>query len=277
MKLLLYRFFLNKTEQLTLLDKRSKSEGRIGVLKDVLTKHYHFQYRRSELGYACGRCEDNLIYGKFGRRSTLAKRLAPEADFKRQLEEHWPCCSVFIRIDNDPKGGQTIAVEHNTGIFRKPLSPLQAWANEINETLACEGYVLSIHPVTEELDFWRFVEANKGQIEQVVLSFSAPNLLNLQGALNDDLKKLQREYNATETSIGLSNPGGKLRVSDQSKLVKEGVEYITKGGGEYKLKVRGNFHSSKEKTKYKTLDVDVDLETTDKQTFIRTLKELTKL
>jgi hypothetical protein len=95
--------------------------------------------------------------------------------------------------------------------------------------------------------------------------------------LNEDLKKLQKEYNATETSIGLSNPTGNLKISPESKLVKEGVEYITKGGGEYKLKVRGNFHSSKDKTKYKTMDLEIDLTTTDKQTFISTLKDLTRL
>ena len=205
MKILLYRFFLNKMDQLTFFDGSSKKEGRMAILKDVLKKHYHFQYKRSELGYACGRCEESFIYGRFGRRSTLAKRLAPEADFRKELEEHWPCCSLFIRLDGDPHMGQTIAIEHNMGIFRKPLSPLQAWANKINETLSCEGYLLSIHPVTEERDFWSLVESSKDEIQQVVFSFSAPNLLNLQGVLSEDLKRLQKEYNATETSIGLTN------------------------------------------------------------------------
>lgn len=277
MKILLYRFFLNKTDQLTFLGESDKKKTRIEMLKDVLTKPYHFRYRKSELGYACGRCEDNFIYGKFGRRSTLTKILSPEADFRKELEEHWPCCDVFIRLDSDAKSGQTIAIEHHTGIFRKTISPLQAWANQINETLSCEGYLLSIHPVTEEQDFWTLVQSSKGEIQQLVFSFSAPNLLNIQHALNEDLKKLQKEYNATETSIGLSNPTGNLKISPESKLVKEGVEYITKGGGEYKLKVRGNFHSSKDKTKYKTMDLEIDLTTTDKQTFISTLKDLTRL
>lgn len=279
MNVLLYRFFLNKTDQLTLLENPDEKEDRVKMVKDVLTKPYHFKHRRSELGYVSERYEDNFIYGKFGKRSKLAKILSPEDGFKKEFEENWPYCDVFIRLDGDTKNGQTIAIERNTGIFSKPISPLQAWANKINETLSCEGYLLSIHPVTEEKDFWAVVRENKDEIQQLTFSFSTPNLLNLRSSLNEDLKTLQKEYNATETSIGLSNPAGNLKISPESKLVKEGVEYITKGGGEYKLKIRGNVRSSRDKTKHKAIDIelDIDLNTTDKQIFIRTLEELTKL
>ncbi len=277
MKILLYRFFLNKTDQMTFFDRKDKGVGKIDLLKDVFSKQYHFRYRKSELGYVLERYEDNFIYGKLGRRSTLSRILPPERDFKKELEENWLCSNVFIRLDGEPQGGQTIAIEYHSSTFRSPLSPLQAWANKINETLSCEGYLLSIHPVTTERDFWTLVKSSKGKIQQLVLSFSAPNLFKIENNLNDDLKKLQKEYNATETSIGLSNPTGNLNISDSSKLVKQGVEYITKGGGDYKLRVGGIFHSSKDKGKYKTIDLEINLETTDKGTFIRTLKELTNL
>lgn len=95
--------------------------------------------------------------------------------------------------------------------------------------------------------------------------------------MTDDLKKLQAEYNATETSLSIANPTGRLRIPKTNNFVSEGVEYVIKGGGEYKLKVKGQWHKSTDKCKCKTVDMTVDLKTTDKKTFITTLKELTKL
>lgn len=276
MKILLYRFFINETEQLSLLNEPGKKRDKVGMVKDVLKKPYHFRYRKSELGYVCERCEDSFIYSKLGRRSTLAKILSPEADFRRELEEHWPYCRVFMRLDSDSKDGQIIAIEQQSNVFNRPLSPLQALTNQINETLSCEGYLLSVHPITSEKDFWALVKEGKREIQQLSLSFSSPNLFNIENALQEELRKLKREYNATETEISLANPIGNLNVSEKSKLVKEGVEYITKGGGEYKLKIRGTRYSSRDKSKHKVFDLKVDLESADKGTFIKTIKELTR-
>ena len=277
MKLFLYRFFLNQTNQLSFLPNSKGSDSRRELLQDVFIKQYHFQHGRAELGYIGERNEDNMVFAKFGRRTTQAVIHPPENHFKREIEETWPHANVFIRLDPDPNTGQVIAVEHEPKAFYKPLSSLEALANKINETLSCEGYFLSIHPVTTEQDFWGLVEKGGDNIEKVSFSFSAPNLLNLEGALTEDLKKLRAEYNATETSLSLANPIGKLKIPKTSKFVSEGVEYVRKGGGEYKLKAKGQWHRSKDMCKYNTIDVTIDLKTTDKETFISTLKELTKL
>jgi hypothetical protein len=277
MNLFLYRFFLNRTGQLSFLPDSKGGDSRSNLLQDVFVKSYHFRQGRAELGYVCERNEDDVVFAKFGRRTTQEVIHAPENHFKREVEETWPHANVFIRLDSDPNTGQVIAVEQQHRAFYKPLSSLEALANKINETLSCEGYFLSIHPVTTEQDFWGLVEKGGDNIEKVSFSFSAPNLLNLEGALTEDLKKLRAEYNATETSLSLANPIGKLKIPKTSKFVSEGVEYVRKGGGEYKLKAKGQWHRSKDMCKYNTIDVAIDLKTTDKETFITTLKELTKL
>ncbi len=274
MRILLYRFFLNKTEQLSLLHS---DKSKIDILKQVLSGTYHFRHRRSDLGYLCVRQEGSYIYARFGRRSTQPRTLSPEERFEIEREETWPNCRVFIRIDDDPNRGQVIGVEDVRMVFSNPLSPLRALADKINNILKDEGYFLSVHTLPEETDFWKYVEANTGKITELAFSFAAPNLLNVENALNDDLKRLQEEYNITETKIALCNPTGSLKVEKSSKLVTDGVEYITKGGGEYRLKARGHIHSSNSKSKTKTLDIEIDLKTADRETFMKTLKELTEL
>ena len=85
---------------------------------------------------------------------------------------------------------------------------------------------------------------NKTHVE-TICALSNPKIffpkkeVQIYVALNEDLKNLSKEYNINKTTIELENSDGQLSVPENSELVKQGVEYVAKGGGQYSIKLKG--------------------------------------
>jgi hypothetical protein len=272
MKLLLYRYFLNPTIQLSLFAEENINKQ--GLIINLLEQKHNFDFNGSTLGYVHERTENNIIYAKIGKRTHITRRLSPDENFQEQQEENWPYCRVFINVSTDPSYGQTIAFENISSVFTDPLNQLQSFADKLNEQLSKKDIVISIHPITTEQNFWAVIEENKDNIEEVTFCFSAPNLFNLQNNLNDDLRQAEEEFAMTDGVISLKNKKGNLIVPPTSPLINQSVEYITRGGGEYKIKAKGRYYTNKDNIKSKTIDFDIDMKTTDKDTFIEVLKNI---
>lgn len=246
MKLYTYRFFLNRTSQQSLFPEvKTKPE----LLKEVLSDKYQFSHGKSELGYVVEKTVGNYIYAKMGKRSSLNLSQSPEQGFQDKKIEHWPNCSIFINLDDNPSTGQKIFFEYNRSIFETPLIQLQKLSEEINGALLTSGYVMTVSPVTDQQDFWKVVNENNGEIKELTMNFVAPNLFNLKNKLEDDLRDVHQEYGATHASLSLKNEQTSLSLNPNSPLIKQGLEYITKGGGQYKLRIKNTIYSSEDKVR----------------------------
>ena len=236
MKFQYFTFFLNPVATL-FEDKRAK----IDILSEILQREEPVSYekRGTSLAYRFNKKEGDYIVGKIGRKSKIKRHLSPEKNFKSQDEENWPFCDVVFYLSSDHEKGQKIAFEYKAGVFVSPNEQLKYFSEKINETLMTYGYVLSINPVTEEQEFWKIVNDNKGKIEKLSFTFNAPNLFDLDNTLNEDLKNLSKEYNINKTTVELENSDGQLSVPENSELVKQGVEYVARGGGQYSFKLKG--------------------------------------
>ncbi len=267
MKLQYYVYFLNKTKQESLFQdqKRNKKEILLSVLEEG--KPIQFEDSGSKYAFVVVEKENNYIYAKFGKRSTIKRRMPPQDKFEELFEEDWPHCALFFNLDNDSNKGQRIAFEYKSSIFRNPYSQLKAFAEKINLCIFPSGYIMSISPVTQVQNFWDIVKVNKGKkIEKLSLIFNVPNLFNLDNELEDDLKSAQKDYGITKTKIELENPYEGINIPENNKLMKQGADYIAKGGGEYRiyLKEGKKVISSKEKTVTKTIkDLEIDIKSKD--------------
>jgi hypothetical protein len=268
MKVQFYRFVLNPATQVPLFKKEKKKKD---MALEALGEKYSFDYRGSQLAYVFHRIEGDYLLGSLGKRATLTRSLPPEKDFQETKEENWPHCRVFVKADGDPEEGQTIAIEFKGYIFPEPLHQLRALADKMNEELLTPeyGYTLSVNPVTTKQDFWQLVEQHKAEIEEVEFTFNAPNLFHLENELEDELKDAQKEFaGMTHASVGFHSEGGALKIP-KNKFVNQSVDYISRGGGEYKLKFhKKGYVSSKKNVKSKNVEeVDVEIESTDKNLF----------
>jgi len=156
---------------------------------------------------------------------------------------------------------------------------LKHFADEVNTHIFSSGYTIAINPITEEKEFWKIVEENENKIEKLTFSFNSPNLFGIKNSLNEDLKDLQKEYSSTKVSLELENPDGKLNIP-KNDLTKQSVEYVTKGGGQYSLKIKGKYKkviSSKDNIKTKTFDdLDIHINGSNQETLFSILDTIFK-
>lgn len=273
MKFLFFTYFINPTKQGVLFpENKSKRSLLLDALKD--TKLNSFKRGKSDLGFVYDFDQEGYVYCKFGKRSSIVKTLPPQEKFKEIKTENWPNCHMFINMSEDPKNGQRIAIEHKTWIFVNPLAQLRALADKINEVFLNNGFVLSINPITQESKFWEIIKQYRGQIEELKFTYDAPNLFNLQTSLNEDLKKARDIHNATETTMILKNKDGNLKIPDDNSLIKESVEYVGKGGGEYRIKAKTKIITSKDNVRSKSITAEIELETSNKDAIIKFAKEI---
>jgi len=267
MKLQYYVYFLNKIKQKSLFQdqKRNKKEILLSVLQEG--KPIQFESSGSKYAFVVVKKENDFIYAKLGKRSTIKRRMPAQDKFKEIFEEDWPHCVLFFNLDNDPNKGQRIAFEYKSHIFRNPHSQLKAFADKINSHILESGYIMSISPVTKVQNFWNIIKANKGKkIEKLSLIFKMPNLFDLDNRLEEDLKKAQSDYGITKAKIELANPYEGIKIPENKKLIKQGADYIARGGGEYRIYIKEGkkMISSKQKTVTKTIkDLEVNIKNKD--------------
>ncbi len=151
---------------------------------------------------------------------------------------------------------------------------MRKWADTKNVDIYRYGYSLSIHPINKKEDFWTVINKCKGTIEEVVFDFSSPNLFNLKNELEDELKNTTKTFNTDSAAMVLRNKQGALNIPEDNPLIQQSVEYISKGGGDYKIKTlgeQGYMTSAKiiktEKFEIENLQVDCK----DKETFLKVM------
>ena len=275
MKFQYFTFFVNQLNQLQLIpDKRPKKE----ILRSILEQNLEFKHRGSQLAYVFLKSEGDYILSKIGKKSLLRKTLPPSHKFQETQEENWPHCYLLINLSGDPDSGQRIAFEIKSYVFYNPLEQLRAFSDEINAKLFSSGYTISINPITQEQKFWQLAKENSNKIRKLSLVLNAPNLFNMKGALDDELKDLQKEFSLTKTTVEFENPSGQLTIPEGNNFLKQGVEYITRGGGEYKLTLKSKkIISSRKNIVSKSFeDFEVNLEAKDKTTILEALDKIFK-
>ena len=236
MKFQYFTYFLNPLSQQSLFpDTRDKND----ILKQIVSKKMEFQNGQANLVYICHSQSNNFIHAKLGKKSSIKKTLPSENDFVEEIETNYPNCHLLFNFSSDPNTGQKIAFEYRAEIFKSPEAQLKALEKQINSELFSSGYAMSIHPIVDEKEFWTIVNSYQGKIEKLTFSYAVPNLFNLQNALSDDLKSSGEKYGITNTTIVLENKDGKLQVPSDDPFIAQSAEYTGKGGGEYKLKIKG--------------------------------------
>jgi hypothetical protein len=202
------------------------------------------------------------LIAKLGKKQHIRRNLPPRDNFEEIQEENWPCCYVFINFNGDKNVGQRILFEHRKSSFSSTIEQAKNLEKELNSRLVGSNYIIQIEPETEKKEFWKISKENKNLIQSITLSFNSPNLFDLPGRLEDGLKEIRKDFNATNTLIELANPEGYLKLPKNKELLKQGVKYITDGGGECRVKIKGGevVYDSRKKIKakrFKELEIEI--------------------
>jgi hypothetical protein len=256
MQLEFYRVFVTPTEQLTILsDVSTKYQAFVFALE--IDSPIRFQYLRNQYALVKEKeVKGSYIIASLGKKSTALLHKSPEEGFNEEKIEDWPTVPVFISLSNSPTTGQAIAIGTANRVLKKPLPILEALADTLSGRIRPNSFELNVNAISRTSDFWDVVSENKENIENITFTFTAPNLFNANDQLDKELKAASETLNATHLTIGAENKAGGIKLTEEQNFTKRAVEYISGGGGQYSMKIKGLQKKVKDGEYVKSVTID---------------------
>lgn len=257
MKFQYYRFFLSPIDgNLFAQLPDSRTEAINYIFNNCYTDFYkNVTYSlRKEVSI-----EDMILY-KLAKHTSIQRIKPPEENFECEQIDHWPYINMIVGLNSSINNdyGQIIALEVKKSVISNPITILRRWADKLNNELIRYGYTLSINPISVSKNFWTIVNQYKNAIEEVVFEYSMPNLFNTGDKLEEELKMANQSVNASKASIVLSNKSGVLNLSEDNAMLQQSAYYIENGGGEFKIKTKGEKAYIMSASKIKTQKFDIE-------------------
>ncbi len=266
-RLYFYRVFVEPLKQQQLFPNKQLSK------QDVLRKAFlskepqEFLAGKNQLALITQLEHDDLIYASLAKKSEETIFHSPQEKLEAETIESWPHVRVFISTSPNHNRGQVLAIESKSTVFRNTTIQLEAFQRHANKLLESTGYEINIHPVVSGDKFWDIINANRGQIRELSFRYSAPNLFSLNNNLNTELKDAQREFMLTKARVSFENPSGQLNIDPQNDFIKQSVEYVSKGGGDYTVKARRVYKSKDSISSQNVDEVELEVAVKDENSF----------
>lgn len=242
MKFEYFRFLLTPVHQQSLFSSEHKTREEIINSIFAQDNAYTFTIGKAAFGMTIDFSSDGLVRTKLGKQTIKNLHASPDQGFELNPTEDWPFCILLINLNDEKssgmteQAGQVMAFSVNKAAITNPTNCLQALAKKINETIESQGFHLTINPIPAKTkNFWAVAEKHKDNIRKVVLTYTPPNIFNLESNLEEDLKKANENFNITSSQIILENDAGHLELPEENELLKETAKYLDLGSGSYKF------------------------------------------
>lgn len=183
---------------------------------------------------------------------------------------------VNILINNNPKK-QIIAISRNSEAFKQSTTVAKIIEQVIKRYL--DKYNLDIHiePIFEAQKFWDIVNTKK-PIEKIKFSIIKPNMADISGVLREPLKSLIKETNSHTTIMELNSSKDSTleNINRNNQDLKGLVDYSSEGGGNIKVKIKGEKRdfNTKSAIKMEPAELDFDLTTTNPDVIKHTISAI---
>ena len=195
--------------------------------------------------------EDNIFVIKIAQK----KMIEHVENFKVSLISNEPF--VYVLINNNPTI-QKIAISENSNAFSDP-SAVRTLLNKIlNRELSDKGICINIEKMFKKESFWQLIHGNHKKIQAINFKYIKPNLANISSSLSDIFKDFSNTLNSHESIMELKAPknGHLENINESNEEINSLVDYISEGGGEAKVKIKGMRTSYSTKTNPIIINVD---------------------
>lgn len=222
-------------------------------LRQIFGKPFSFQHRASTFYYnlAPDVASPTIIVGRVGR-SIVAQESAPPTEGMIDIErEGWQASLVLIDPRPQAADGQRVAFERKQEVGG-PLAVFESVTAHFNAQVD-HPYFMEVAPISDESDFWRFVEEHKTDIVSVTFEVFAPNgLFSSHEDFASEMRELKEREKARKVTIKLDNENG---LNLDTPGVRAAAENAAKGGGAVRARTRyGLRFNSKSRVRGETVD-----------------------
>lgn len=176
-------------------------------------------------------------------------------DFESTVFENEPY--VYVIINNDPDI-QKIAISFNSDAFTHPGVVKNILKDIFKSDLEKYGLNIEIEQLFDAISFWKHINKHKDAITYINFEYIKPNLARISSALPKDFKNFSENVNSHESHITIKAPqkGILVNIDENNEDIAGLVDYVSKGGGSIKLKIKGYKKTLNTKQNPLTLQID---------------------
>ena len=194
---------------------------------------------------------DTIVIFKIGIQKTVDR---DTKELTKEKVESWP--NVTVIVDNSPDV-QAIAVSRNPRAFSSSRVLIEHLSRVIGSRLKAKGLTIEIREQFNSADFWTVVNENKRKVQRIRFEMVSPNMANISGALEVDLRSLNRDTHSQRVDIELNAPpGSALAIETSNPLINGCLDYASRGGGDIAIKIQGWRKEIRTSTSVKTIEIE---------------------
>ena len=220
------------------------------VLKEV-----HFANRKGKLPFKFNMASDNIYWIQLAN----IKSTTYISDF----EEHSIMTEPYVNIliDNNPEK-QVIAISRNSQAYTSTEQVVDIIQQALSIELKKYNLKLYIAAINEHDSFWNIIKKTGGQVTRIEIEIIKPNLSNISHSLKEDVRTLIEDTNSHLTTLKLESAedGILSGITPENENLNGIVNYSSEGGGNIKVKVRGQKELIQTKKSIKKMRVKFDID-----------------
>ena len=250
-----FRYFIVPNEQISLFDtvEEKRNEAVTSLFEKITTEHkltYELKGHKHILVFNRKIAKDVFLC-KFSKEENITLFLEGELDIENVVNTNLP----FVYLVFDIKR-QIILIQLKTSVFKS----VEATKNKLEKCMEIEfvryGFTVKIDEITDEANFWTFVDNSDGVIE-IELELNSPNLFGGHANINEMLKLINNEYNNTQTTFKVKNEKGKLSLKKLNESLQSALKYISGGAGRWKMKYLKDGQQKKAESKHNIKKISI--------------------
>lgn len=253
--------------------KKTYSTEEIKANKNIfftkVLKEVHFANRKGKLPFKFNMASDNIYWIQLAN----IKSTTYISDF----EEHSIMTEPYVNIliDNNPEK-QVIAISRNSQAYTSTEQVVDIIQQALSIELKKYNLKLYIAAINEHDSFWNIIKKTGGQVTRIEIEIIKPNLSNISHSLKEDVRTLIEDTNSHLTTLKLESAedGILSGITPENENLNGIVNYSSEGGGNIKVKVRGQKELIQTKKSIKKMRVKFDIDiTTNKVDEIKDIVE----
>lgn len=251
-RLFRYQIIPNKTsENFDLFDSIDQIiSSKNQLFMDALNQFSGFVSYQTETNYRTLLHSGDWHVGQVGFKR---KTRLTDKNFAKKNEDNFP--SIFFIVNNDPDK-QLIFVQEVSGIM-KPFRFAKRLTEYINELLEKQPVEVQVESISEPSEFWSEIKKAQGKIEAVEFKIDTPNMARISKILPERLRDLSKVTNSKSSTLRLDgDKKRRLNISEDNEDVQALNNYISSGGGDYKIKLAGVRTEITKKDSVKSIYID---------------------
>lgn len=249
------RYFLDKDAQMHIddyLDPKTKEDIFMELLAQLKAEKYlpGFIGSQNYRVYFSKCFSDTRLLLKFAKRKDIVINNATETDIDKINRDDYPFSYIIVDTKN-----QLFLIQKNPELSSDVTVIIHSVEKIFSSFLTDKNISLRLTPITESGSFWETVENNMGKISSVEFEFLSPNFLGQSYKINQLMKELKDNTNVDSMKMTMKNEKGHLTILDKYPFFKDALQYISNGGGKWKI---GFFGGGKATSEEKPVEQLID-------------------